>query len=133
MPVNPLKLRDRKYGEAKVSAAGPASNLIIALIFGFGLRFLPLGATEFTMGLATIFAFIVWINVLLMVFNLIPIPPLDGSHILFAVIPEQYNRLKMILHQYGFIVLLAFLFFLFPVLIPIVKFFFTLITGHNFI
>ncbi len=77
VPYNPYNLRDQKWGEAKVAAAGPAVNLALALIFGLLIRF---GGD---LGLAPSFlelsAYVVYINILLAFFNLIPIPPLDGS------------------------------------------------------
>lgn len=130
VPVNPLNFRDKKYGSALVSLAGPGSNLSIALIFGLVLRFLPL--TEFSPALVTIFSYIVILNILLAVFNLLPIPPLDGSHILFTFLPRRFAALKIILSQFGLFILLFIIFFFFGFVSPVVNFLFRLIVGSSF-
>ncbi len=84
VPVNPLNYRDYRWGEITVSAAGPLSNLALAVIFAFILR-LSLG----NIGLATLAYYGVSINIFLALFNLIPIPPLDGSHILAMLLPPE--------------------------------------------
>ena len=129
VPINPFNFRDQKYGSAKVSLAGPAANLALALFFGLALRFLPLilGVP----GLALIFSYIVYINILLAVFNLLPIPPLDGSHILFTFLPGK-EHIRAILSQYGLFILLFVLFFFFPVIAAIVNVIFRLIVGGSF-
>ncbi len=131
VPVNPLNFKDRRYGDAKVSFAGPAVNLVIALFFGLLLRALiafgfdaPFAGTLFFF-----FQVIVWLNILLAVFNLMPIPPLDGSHILFAFLPEKFDKVKMFLRQNSLLVLLLFILFLFRLIIPIVLGLFRVITG----
>ena len=133
VPYNPYNLKNQKWGPALVGAAGPAANISLALIFGLTLRFLPdlangLGGS-FLINFATIVSIIVFLNLLLAVFNLIPIPPLDGSKVLFAVMPYEWRGLQMFLEQYGFFLLLLFIFFFFQWLIPVVFFLFRLITG----
>ncbi len=133
VPYNPYNLKNQKWGPALVGAAGPAANISLALIFGLTLRFLPdlangLGGS-FLINFATIVSIIVFLNLLLAVFNLIPIPPLDGSKVLFAVMPYEWRGLQMFLEQYGFFLLLLFIFFFFRWLIPVVFFLFRLITG----
>jgi len=81
VPYNPYNLRG-KYGEALVAFAGPATNILIALIFAFLIRF---GAPQLGPDLVSAFAIIVYVNMLLALFNLIPIPPLDGSKVLSAL------------------------------------------------
>src|SRR3989338_4111318 len=68
-------------------------------------------------------------NLMLMVFNLVPIPPLDGSKILFAVLPDSKARLKINLERFGFIILLLFIFYFFGLIVPIITRIFHLITG----
>jgi len=87
VPINPYNFKDQKYGSLKVALAGPASNLLVAVFFGLILRLIP--AILGIPGLVIIFSYIVYINILLAIFNLIPVPPLDGSHILFALLPYQ--------------------------------------------
>jgi Zn-dependent protease len=101
VPVNPLNYRNYRWGELSVSAAGPLSNLALAVAFAFLLR-LELGG----MGLATLAYYGVSINIFLALFNLIPIPPLDGSHILAIFLPPNLLRLYRHLDQLGFILIL---------------------------
>ncbi|MFH1575728.1 MAG: site-2 protease family protein [Candidatus Nealsonbacteria bacterium] len=103
VPFNPYNFRDQKWGTLKVSIAGPAANFSLAIIFGLLIRFVPLPET-----LALFFSIIVFYNLLLGLFNLIPIPPLDGSHVLFSFLPERFNQFKLFLHQYGFFILISF-------------------------
>ena len=105
VPVNPYNFRDQRWGSLKVSVAGPATNFLIAVIFGLAIRFIPLPET-----LKFLFGLIVIYNFVLALFNLIPIPPFDGSHILFSVLPARFNSLKIFLHQYGLYLLLALMF-----------------------
>lgn len=131
VPINPNNFRDQKYGSFKVALAGPASNLMVALIFGLLLRVL-VSFDFISLNLYSIFTFIVSINILLAVFNLVPIPPLDGSHILFTFLPDSMQRTKIFLSQFGFLILI-FLIFLFPpffkILIYLVNGMFVLIVG----
>ena len=129
VPINPYNFRDQKYGSLKVSLAGPGANLVIALFFGLLLRFLPF-LSAFS-GLIVMFSYIVYINILLAVFNLLPIPPLDGSHILFTFLPDSMQNVKAFLSQFGFFILLFIVFFLFPWLSYIINWIFTLITGFS--
>ncbi len=134
VPINPYNFRDQKYGSAKVAIAGPLANIALAVIFGLLIRFLsPFVSGEFYQSLFSVFAYIVWINLLLAVFNLLPIPPLDGSHILFAFLPRDMENVKIFLAQYGLLLLLFFIFFLFQWILPIINFLFYLIVGTSFL
>jgi len=133
VPVNPYNLRDKVYGQAKVALAGPLANIFMALFFGIILRFIPyLFSAQVGINLMTILSYIVWINLILAIFNLLPIPPLDGSHILFTFLPKQFDSLKTFLYQYQLFILLIFIFFFFPIIIPLVNGAFYLITGFSF-
>ena len=127
VPINPYNFRDQKYGQAKVALAGPATNLAIALVLGLVLRFLP----NFLISPAfyTTLSYVVFINILLAMFNLIPIPPLDGSHILFTFLPESFRSFKIFLSQYGFFILLIVIFFFLGWLFPVIQFIYRLIVG----
>ena len=129
VPVNPANLRDQKWGSVMVSLAGPASNLAVALIFGLLLRFL--GGDALNPSLALLFGYIAYINILLAVFNLLPIPPLDGSHILFSLLPASLNSIKIFLSQYGFLVLLFIVFFFFQIISLVVNGIFRLLVGSS--
>ncbi len=119
VPYNPYNLRNQKYGPALVGLAGPLSNLILAIVAGIILRALMVfGVVEGIF--LQILVIIIFINILLMVFNLFPVPPLDGSKLLFALVPMSEHT-KMMLEQYGFVFLLIFI-FLFKGIIDIIYF-----------
>ncbi len=119
-PVNPNNLRDRRNGEVIVALAGPASNLIMAVVGAVIWRILvAVGVIDFstmtfgspTFYLASVLDSFVAINILLAVFNLIPVPPLDGSAILFRVVsPATAWQLRPMLAQYGGILLMLVVF-----------------------
>ena len=130
VPYNPYNLRNQKWGPAIVGLAGPAANFVIAIVFGIALRFLPIYSdTVFIQNLAQLFTIIVMLNILLGVFNLMPIPPLDGSKLLFSILPPHMSHIQRMLEQYGFIILLFFIFFAFQLIFPIITALFRLITG----
>jgi Zn-dependent protease len=134
VPYNPYNLRDQKYGPAMVAAAGPLSNLLIALLAGVLFRlFLVMGFSSSAF-IFFVLALFIQINILLMIFNLLPIPPLDGSKLLFTFLPISEHT-KQLLDQYGFVFLLFFL-FLFSwvigfLLTAIMRFFSDFIVGVN--
>lgn len=132
VPYNPFNLRYKRWGGAMVASAGPASNLILALVFGLALRFMPALENPAFLGLTAVFTIIVYLNLLLAIFNLVPIPPLDGSKFLFAAFPNIPYQVKFFLEKNGFIVLLLFIFFGFKILFPLIDSAFTLITGRPF-
>jgi Zn-dependent protease len=85
VPYNPYNLRNQKWGEALVAAAGPAINVFLAVVFAVLIRLAePLSLSTSFLDLAS---YIVYINILLACFNMIPLPPLDGSKILKALLP----------------------------------------------
>lgn len=138
-PVNPANLQGGHRGEAIVAAAGPISNLVMAIMVALPLRFIIQSP-----GLLETIPFIVLdvmnifilINLVLMVFNLFPIPPLDGSKVLFALLPPRIAwQWRPILEQYGFILLLL-VFFLPPggsiggrILVPLIDGLYGLLLG----
>lgn len=109
-PVNPLNLRGGRESEALVALAGPLSNLVLAVAAALPLRFIVQSPTlvEDVPGIVVrVLAFFVLINLALAVFNLIPVPPLDGSKILFAFLPPRVSwQWRPTLEQYGFFVLI---------------------------
>lgn len=129
VPINPFNFRDKKWGDAKVAVAGAAANFALALVFGLILRFWPEISNPVSAGFYTLAQSVVLINLVLAVFNLIPIPPLDGSHILFAFLPASQQDFKIFLQRYGFIFLLIIIYFLSPIVDPIITFLYRLIVG----
>lgn len=127
VPFNPYNLRDKKWGAAKVAIAGPLGNLIVAVFFGLLLRFLPLTNPAF----AVLIAMIVYINLLLMIFNLVPIPPLDGSKVILPLLPYSWQEAFYRFEQYGMILILLFIYAGFSLILPIIDFLFLLITGQK--
>ncbi|WKZ24430.1 MAG: site-2 protease family protein [Patescibacteria group bacterium] len=144
VPYNPYNLIDRKYGELKVAIAGPVSNIILAAVFALIVRFLPLpdGAlislingfftgddaaimalTQGSLAVSLVFISLVacFINLALAIFNMMPIPPLDGSKVLAAFLPEPFRSKFSSLERYGliiviFLVMLGFFRIIIPVL-----------------
>jgi Zn-dependent protease len=107
VPYNPYNLTNRRVGEFFVSIAGVAVNFTIALFFGMLLRF----ATEIGLPFSTqeIIKYVVVINLVLAVFNLIPIPPLDGSKILLSALPYRYERFIRVIEGFGIFALIIFI------------------------
>lgn len=107
-PYNPYNLKYKKWGSAIVAVAGPLSNIISLIIFGFAIKFLLLYTNLTGENLLIQFlSFLSLVNLVLLVFNLIPIPPLDGSRILLTVLPDRFNEFKYRLVKNGPIILLA--------------------------
>ena len=129
VPYNPYNLRDQKYGPALVGAAGPGSNLVIAVAFGLLMRGMD-AAGFYSPELNLFFSIIVFLNILLAIFNLVPIPPLDGSKILYAILPYSASRIRFFLEQWGLFLLLIFIFFLFNLILPIVFWLYQVIVGN---
>jgi Zn-dependent protease len=115
VPVNPRNYRNYKKGDILVSLAGVASNLILAFVFAFLLvgvlwlaRALP-GQIEWWRTMITMFQYGVLINVLLIIFNLIPIPPLDGSHVFYYLLPPDLAVRYRAIGGYGIFIVFALL------------------------
>ena len=124
VPYNPYNLRNTKVAEIMVAAAGVMSNFLIAIFFGLIIRFGIASATFVDAA-----SLIVLINVVLGTFNLIPIPPLDGSKILFGVLPYRMMYIRTFLERNWFWLVFIFIFFVWRLFIPVIYFLFSLITG----
>ncbi|MEK7514545.1 MAG: site-2 protease family protein [Patescibacteria group bacterium] len=126
-PYNPYNftIANRRLGEAIVAGAGPLANIVIALVFSLLIR--VFGET-LSYSFISIAGLLVYTNILLALFNLTPIPPLDGSKILFSFLPPLGGS-RVFLEKNGFILALVFLFFLWPLLTPFISSLFSLITG----
>ena len=134
VPYNPynLRVRNKDIGSAIVGAAGPGANILIALVFGLALRSRDFWSGAFggaAPPLIEIMGVIAFLNLVLAVFNLVPIPPLDGSKVLFSLLPARWYGLKSMLENYGFMLLLFFIFYFSQWISPIVQVLFRLITG----
>lgn len=130
VPFNPYNLRNKRWGEALVAASGPLSNIALAIIFALVIRSADvLGLTQTT---AILCEYIVGINLVLAIFNLFPVPPLDGSKILFAFLPAHALRFREVFEKYGFVLILVVIFAGWPLISSIVQFLFFVLTGVNF-
>ncbi|MBI2622986.1 MAG: site-2 protease family protein [Candidatus Liptonbacteria bacterium] len=129
VPYNPWNLKNPVSAAAKIAFAGPAANLALAVAFGIFLRFAH--ALDASAPLLAFFGLIVQINILLAVFNLVPLPPLDGSKVLYALLPRTNQGAAIItfLERNGMILLLVFIFFGFDLIIPVMRALFFLFTG----
>jgi len=105
VPVNPYNFRDRRQGLLLVSLAGPVANLGVALLAAVLLGLSGMGNPT----LNDLLRVMIWINVVLAVFNLLPVPPLDGSKVLAALVPGRQEWLYW-LEQYGIIILVVLVF-----------------------
>jgi Zn-dependent protease len=124
VPINPLNFRDKKWGIVKVSLAGPATNLLIAIFFSF------LAGFNFPRTMNNFFEIISIYNFAWAFFNLLPFPPLDGFHILYQILPDRFYFIKFFLLQYGFLILLFTIFFGLAPIFFFSQFLFNLISGY---
>ncbi len=125
VPYNPYNLKNRRVGEFCVAIAGILTNFLIAVIFAIIIRFsVVLGLS---LPVLSLIAYIIILNITLGVFNLVPIPPLDGSKILFSVVPYQYERNLIAFEKYGFYILIVLIVFFGNYIGNIVDFLFHLI------
>lgn len=108
VPINPYNFRDQKWGTLKVSIAGPLANLLIAIFFSLLIRFFSSFLSE---PLFIFFEIIAIYNFAWGIFNLLPIPPLDGHHIFFSFLPKRWSNIKMFLRRYGLLFFFIFIFF----------------------
>lgn len=135
VPYNPYNLRNQRWGEALVAAAGPATNLLIAIAFGLVVRYsAPFGLSQQFLAICATAAYF---NIVLAVYNLIPLPPLDGAKILSALLPTRarmaFNGFERYIYALGPLGLVAVgifaIYLLWPVLSLAVGWFFVLVTG----
>jgi Zn-dependent protease len=132
VPYNPDNFRDRRLGTLAVAAAGVSANFLLAFIFGFLIRFAP-RFTDVPPGFYFITSAIVLVNLALGIFNLVPLPPLDGSKIVFSLLPESASAFMYNVERYSFILLIVFVMFFADILSPVLAFLFQLFTGLPFL
>jgi Zn-dependent protease len=129
VPYNPYNLKNRNIAEPIIAYAGPASNILIAVIFGLIIRTMIYFGFS-SSSLIVVFSLVVIVNVSLAVFNLIPIPPLDGSKILASLMPLRlrYKFLNFFQH-FGMFIILIIVIFIPNFISPIIISSFKIITG----
>jgi Zn-dependent protease len=121
VPVNPLNLKEYKRDNLLISLAGPLSNLLLAVLFAFGLKFYSLMSYDSVVGyfmgrsvidypVAALLDLGIRLNVTLAVFNMIPVPPLDGSHVLEGILPDKYSDLMEKYRQAGLVIFMLLIF-----------------------
>ena len=118
VPFNPDRVKYDEWGAAMIAAAGPLTNLVLAVITALiargGSGSFPAAVIEFLIIFASV-------NVGFFVFNMIPFPPLDGSRVLYAVAPESVQGFMRVIEQWGFTAILAFMFVLYPIISPVIN------------
>jgi Zn-dependent protease len=136
VPYNPMNLRKGNIGNFIVAVSGIAANLLLALIFGLLIRYATVfGIPAFTIDPLLVNPFykiasiIVMMNLVLALFNLIPIPPLDGSKILFSFLSPKFKYIENFLEQWGMFILLFFIIFVWSTVSPVIYYAFSLLTG----
>lgn len=115
VPFNPYNFKNPKWGAVLVAMAGPITNIIIAIIAATVIHTIPFGEAGILFFTAVIIT-----NIALAVFNLVPVPPLDGHHLLFALIPDRYRHIKNMLRQYSFIILIIFVIYGWKFIAPVI-------------
>lgn len=130
VPVNPTYFKNPKKDDILVAIAGPGSNLILALIFTLGFAFIPASIINSYPGIELLLQTGIQWNVLLAVFNMLPIPPLDGAHVLKNSLPDEIGDKFGMLWPYGFFILIGLLYVgvLGKVMLPIMA---VIYTGLN--
>jgi len=116
VPFNPDRVKYEEFGAALIALAGPASNFVMALLAALILNVVPAAST----GVVNFLVLFMSVNIGLFVFNLIPIPPLDGSRVLYAVAPEPVQRVMASIESLGFMAILIIFFLFIGFLSPII-------------
>lgn len=124
---NPYNVKNKRWGEFTIALAGPVSNLFIAIVFGAAIRLL---GDSLSSSFIQISSYVIFINIILAVFNLIPVPPLDGSKVLFSILPPNLSQVREVLERYSIFFFLILVFFLWRFVEPIIPFIFKLIVGN---
>ncbi len=106
VPVNPMNFKNRKMDMLIVASAGIVTNIVLAVISSLALKVLPIYNETFNLFLL----YLVFSNLMLGIFNLLPFPPLDGSKIVFSLLPEKYERFLYQYERYFYIILVALIF-----------------------
>ncbi|OGJ02733.1 hypothetical protein A3G06_00595 [Candidatus Nomurabacteria bacterium RIFCSPLOWO2_12_FULL_46_14] len=132
VPYNPDNLSNRKWGTVAVASAGVLANLLVAAIFGLLIRFSVAYNIAVPEGFAFITSAVVIVNLALAIFNLVPIPPLDGSKILFSLLPASFYNFIAFMEQWALFFIIIFIFYFVDYLSPILLYIFKFLTGLAF-
>ena len=112
-----------------VGLAGPMANIATALVFSIFIRAAGIPSSSFIFSIISFFTLIVYANIVLAIFNLMPIPPLDGSKILYALLPDSAHKIREFLERYSIFLLFFFIFFAFKLISPIIEAVFRIMVG----
>jgi len=117
VPFDPSRVRFQEFGAALVALAGPFTNLALAVLASLLIRF---GSLDWGVGWLHALALFMQINIALFVFNMIPLPPLDGSRLLYAFAPEPVQRVMQQIEHAGFMITIGIFLLISPVLLPVI-------------
>lgn len=126
VPFNPSRVKFGEYGVALVGVAGPLSNLVLAGLSALIIRIFVNSSIGLSLTVANFLFYFALINVAFFVFNMIPIPPLDGSRLLYAFAPEPLQKLMFMIEGLSFFVVILILL----VLLPVITSLLTYLDGH---
>jgi Zn-dependent protease len=118
VPFNPNRVKYGDYGVAMIGISGPLTNLLLAIIGSFIYKIIGLGS----MTLSNYLTLFVEINILFFIFNMIPIPPLDGSRLLYAFAPDSLQRLMLKIEGFGFVSILIVFVLMIQLLWPLISY-----------
>ncbi len=134
VPVNIYNLNSEKFGipnkfaEALVAIAGPLSNTFIAIVFSILIRILQF-QNFLSLNMLNLLSIVVIMNITLAVFNLMPIPPLDGSKIFFSVLPYKFYWIREWFDKFGFFFVLFFIFFVWQFIAKLIPYIYGVLVG----
>jgi len=126
---NPYNVKNKRWGELAIAITGPVSNIVIAITFGLIIRILGPSLSDSFIYIST---YVIIINIVLAVFNMIPLPPLDGSKVLFAILPRKLIWIREGIERYSIVLFLFVVFFVWELVAPVIPYIFKLITGISF-
>lgn len=115
VPFNPYNLKYKKWGSVLVALAGPLTNIAIAVLAAISLQLF-----DFSLAVDFFVNSLIITNIALSVFNMVPLPPLDGHHVLYAILPNHLHNLKSFLSKYSFILLILFIMYGWKFISPVI-------------
>lgn len=129
VPYNPMNLKNPRRGSGLIALAGPVSNFSVAVIFALILKVISAFSPVFLQSIGLFLGTIIIVNIVLAVFNLVPIPPLDGSGILFSLLGNKGLEVQRFLEKYGFFILIIFIVWGSSLITPIINAIFSFLVG----